>query len=187
MTFSSFSVAPRGVVLFDRDGTLVHDVAYNRDPALVAPVEGAARAVARLRAAGIGVGVATNQGMIGDGRATRAEVDAVNARVDDLIGPFDAWFVCPHGRDEGCDCRKPAPGLVRQAQRFFGVEADRVVLIGDIGSDVTAAESAGSRGILVPTPATRAAEVDAAALVASDLEAAVERALELLDAVEVAR
>jgi histidinol-phosphate phosphatase family protein len=104
-------------------------------------------------------------------------VHAVNARVEELLGPLGPWAVCPHGPDDGCDCRKPAPGLILRAARELGVEPARCVVIGDIGADVEAARAAGARGILVPTPVTRAEEVAAAEEVAPDLATAVERAL----------
>ena len=97
-------------MLFDRDGTLVVDVPYCADPALVTPVSTAPAALALLRAAGIPVGVVSNQSGIARGLLDREQVDAVNRRVDDLLGPFDVWQVCPHGPDDGCACRKPQPG-----------------------------------------------------------------------------
>jgi HAD superfamily hydrolase (TIGR01662 family) len=164
-------------VLFDRDGTLVVDVPYNGDPAAVRPVPGAPAAVARVRAAGIPTAVITNQSGIARGRLRVENVEAVNARVDELLGPFGAFCVCPHTDDHACGCRKPEPGLVRQAAMRLGVDPRRCVVIGDIGADVEAAHAAGALGVLVPTPATRAAEVAAAPIVASDLGAAVDIAL----------
>ncbi|WP_022908396.1 HAD-IIIA family hydrolase, partial [Curtobacterium sp. B18] len=82
-------------LLFDRDDTLVVDVPYNADPRLVVPVPGARRAVGRARAAGLALGVVTNQSVIARGTATREQVDATNARVDELVGAFDVWCVCP--------------------------------------------------------------------------------------------
>ncbi|HET6628109.1 MAG TPA: HAD-IIIA family hydrolase [Nocardioidaceae bacterium] len=170
----------RGVpelVLFDRDGTLVHDVPYNGDPTLVRPVTGARATVDRLRRAGVRVGVVTNQSGVASGRITQLDVDAVNAQVEELLGPFDTWQVCPHGRDEGCTCRKPAPGMVKDACAALGVEAGRCVVVGDIGSDLEAAQAAGARGILVPTAETRPGEVAAAEHVCRDLPGAVDHVL----------
>jgi histidinol-phosphate phosphatase family protein len=164
-------------VLFDRDGTLVVDVPYNGDPAAVAPMPGAVEAVARVRAAGLPTAVVSNQSGIARGIVGPDQVDAVNARIDAVFGAFDAWCVCPHGPDDGCDCRKPRPGLVLEAARRLGVAPEDVVVIGDIGADVAAARAAGARGILVPTPITRREEVTAAEEVAPDLAAAVEAAL----------
>jgi len=160
-------------VLFDRDGTLVVDVPYCADPAQVTPVPTARPALALLRAAGIRVGVVSNQSGIARGLLNREQVDAVNGRVDALLGPFDVWQVCPHGPDDGCACRKPAPGMVKTASAELDVVPSRVVVIGDIGADVAAAEAAGATGILVPTPVTRRTEVEAAHRTAPDLTAAV--------------
>ena len=163
-------------VLFDRDDTLIRDVPYNGDPARVRPMPGAALAVARVRAAGIPVGIVSNQSGIARGLLNAEAVDAVNARVAELLGPFDVVTYCPHGPGDGCACRKPAPGLVRRAAAVLGVEPADCVVIGDIGADVGAARAAGARGILVPTARTRPEEV---------LEAA-EQAGDVLDAVELA-
>jgi histidinol-phosphate phosphatase family protein len=101
----------------------------------------------------------------------------VNRRVADLVGPFDIVLLCPHAREDGCGCRKPAPGMVKQACTELDVEPARTVLVGDIGSDVQAAEAAGAVGVLVPTPETRPEEVDRAPHVHPSLTAAVDALL----------
>ncbi|MGW7458048.1 D-glycero-alpha-D-manno-heptose-1,7-bisphosphate 7-phosphatase [Streptomyces sp. NPDC054797] len=160
-------------VLLDRDGTLVVDVPYNGDPALVSPMPTARAAVTALRELGVPVGVVSNQSGVARGLLTREQVLAVRRRVDELFGPFDVWAVCPHGPEDGCGCRKPAPGLVLAACERLGAAPERTVVIGDIGSDVRAAAAAGARGVLVPTPVTRPEEVAAAGETACDLLAAV--------------
>lgn len=170
-------VRPRAVLL-DRDGTLVVDRPYNGDPGAVRPMPTAVRALALLRAHGIDTAVVSNQSGVARGRLTSAEVEAVNRRVEELLGPLGPWFVCPHGPDDGCRCRKPAPGLVLAAAESLGFRTDECVVIGDIGADVEAARMAGARAILVPTPATRPEEIAAAPEVADDLEAAVRLILE---------
>ncbi|MHA6625088.1 D-glycero-alpha-D-manno-heptose-1,7-bisphosphate 7-phosphatase [Pseudonocardia sichuanensis] len=164
-------------VLFDRDGTLVVDVPYNGDPDRVRPVPGAAAALHLLRAAGIPVGVVSNQSGIARGILTTAQVDAVNRRVDELLGPFAVWQVCPHGPDDGCPCRKPRPGMVLAAAHALGVDPGATAVIGDIGADVRAAAAAGAAAVLVPTPVTRPEEVAAAPVVRVDLDAAVRHLL----------
>jgi len=171
------AAAPPAAVLFDRDGTLVLDVPYNGDPARVELVPGAREAVERVRRAGVPTGVVSNQSGIARGLLTEREVRAVNARVEELLGPLGPWAYCPHGPEDGCDCRKPAPGLVLRAAAELGVAPEACVVIGDIGADVEAARAAGARGILVPTPRTRREEVEAAELVAPDLVRAVDLAL----------
>ena len=153
------------------------DVPFNGDPAAVRLMPGAADAVALVRAAGIPVAVVSNQSGIARGILESREVDSVNARVDELLGPLDAWFVCPHGERDGCACRKPEPGLVLQAAAAFGVDPADVVVIGDIGADTDAARAAGARGILVPTPVTRVVEIAEAGDVAGTLLDAVRLAL----------
>lgn len=169
--------APPRAVLFDRDGTLVEDVPYNGDPARVRLMPTARAAVEAARAAGVPVGVVSNQSGVARGLLTHHQVDAVRRRVDALLGPFAVWAVCPHGPDDGCACRKPRPGLVLAACERLGVPPGRAVVIGDIGADVAAARAAGARGVLVPTPVTRAEETDAAPAVAPDLLSAVRLAL----------
>jgi histidinol-phosphate phosphatase family protein len=168
--------APRprpDAVLFDRDGTLIADVPYNGDPDRVEPMPGAADALGRLRAAGVRIGVVSNQSGVARGVLSVEQVEAVNARVDALLGPLGPVEWCPHGPWEDCACRKPRPGLIRRAAARIGVDPAVCAVIGDIGADVEAARAAGARGVLVPTPRTRPQEVAAAAEVAADLRAAV--------------
>jgi len=164
-------------VLLDRDGTIVEDVPYNGNPALVAPMPGALGALDRLREAGIPIAVISNQSGIGRGLLTTESVAAVNARVEELLGPFAGWFVCPHTAAEGCACRKPMPGLIHQAAQQLGVDPQRCVVIGDIGSDVGSAAAAGARSILIPTPQTLPDEVVAAPVLAENIGAAIELVL----------
>ena len=165
------------LVLFDRDGTLVHDFPYNGDPDWIRPVPGAQEALDRLRARGIRVGVVSNQSGVARGLITTEQVEACMARLTAVLGPFDTIQTCPHGPDDGCTCRKPAPGMVTTACAELGVEPERCVVIGDVGSDVEAATAAGAVGILVPTPVTRKSEVDAAPRRADTLGDAVDAVL----------
>jgi HAD superfamily hydrolase (TIGR01662 family) len=166
-------------VLFDRDGTLIGEPPHDGDVDGVVTARGAREALARLRDLGVPIGVLTNRpGTNGNG-VLEPGVDAkVNDRLDALLGPFDVWEVCPHEPGEACGCRHPHPGLIRRAAASLGVAPEECVVIGDVGGDVAAARAAGARGILVPTPRTRAEEVAATAEVAADLIAAVELAVD---------
>ncbi|WP_460999618.1 HAD-IIIA family hydrolase, partial [Streptomonospora sediminis] len=168
---------PVKAVLFDRDGTLVHDVPYNSDPELVRPAHRARAAVQRARGAGLRVGVVSNQSGIARGLITPDELAAVNAAVEARLGPFDVWRICPHSEDGGCACRKPRPGLVRDAAAGLGLAPHECAVIGDIGADIDAARAAGARAILVPGPATRPEEAAGAPETARNLAAAVNRLL----------
>jgi histidinol-phosphate phosphatase family protein len=163
---------PPRAVLFDRDGTLIADVPYNGDPELVRPLPSARQAADLARASGMATGIVTNQSGVARGLITREQVAAVNARVAELLGPFDVIEFCPHGPGDGCGCRKPAPGLINAAADALGMEPHECAVIGDIGADVTAAIAAGARAVLVPAAATAAAEL-AGARLAPDLLTAV--------------
>ncbi|CAM5650680.1 putative D,D-heptose 1,7-bisphosphate phosphatase [Streptomyces afghaniensis 772] len=171
-------MSPVKAVLFDRDGTLVEDVPHHADPDRVRPVEGAREALALLRGRGIRTGVVTNQPGVARGLLTDADVRRVNHRVDELLGSFDVFAVCPHGPDDGCHCRKPQPGMVLWAAgRICTSPADLVVISG-IGADVEAARRAGAHGILVPTAQTRPEETADAGHVAPDLLTAARAVLD---------
>lgn len=164
-------------ILFDRDDTLIVDVPYNGDPEQVSPMPTAVAALERVRAAGLATGVVSNQSGIARGILTDDQARAVNARVDELLGPFDVWRYCPHGPEDGCACRKPRPGMVLSAAAALGLAPSQVAVIGDIGADMGAAAAAGARAVLVPTARTLPEEVAAAPAVATDLRAAVEMLL----------
>jgi histidinol-phosphate phosphatase family protein len=165
---------PLLAVLLDRDGTLIQDVPYNGDPARVVPMPSARAALDRLRSAGVRLAVVSNQSGVGRGLLSLEQVDAVNRRVEELLGPLEGFFVCPHVPHDVCDCRKPQPGLMLQAAAALGVPPLCCAVIGDIGADVDAAIRAGARSILVPTARTRQEEVARAPETASTLLEAVE-------------
>jgi len=136
-------------VIFDRDGTIVFDVPYNGDPAAVQPVPGVQAALDKLRAAKIPLGVVSNQSGVARGAITIDQVEAVNRRIDQMLGPFDAWLYCPHGPQDACDCRKPKPRLILDAAKLMGVDPRCCVVIGDKASDVEAARNAGAQAIFI--------------------------------------
>jgi histidinol-phosphate phosphatase family protein len=169
-------LAPRSeAILFDREGALVTGTTTAGDPGELELAPGAADAVARARAAGMAVGVVTSQSA--EGGLSSEETARVNARVDELVGPVDVWLECTHAPDEECPCRKPAPGLIYLAAAALGTLPERCVVVGDVGSDVEAAQAAGARAVLVPSSRTTAEEIDAAPVVASTLAEAVTLAL----------
>jgi D-glycero-D-manno-heptose 1,7-bisphosphate phosphatase len=88
------------------------------------------------------------------------QMNAVNARVDALLGPFDGWFVCVHAPDVDCDCRKPKPKLILDAARAWGIDASTIVVVGDKESDVEAARNAGAHAIKIDGACDIASAVD---------------------------
>ena len=141
----------RHALLFlDRDGTLMHDVGYPKDPADVRLIDGAADAVRELVTLGFVPAVVSNQSGLARGLITRDEAQAVHARFVELFEAasgvrLPCWY-CPHGADDGCDCRKPKPGLLRIAASELGMVGKPGIMIGDKLSDVEAAQAAGYAG-----------------------------------------
>jgi len=136
-------------VLLDRDGTIVRDEPYNGDPDLVEALPGAKAALDELRGLGLGVALVSNQSGIARGLITRAAVEAVNARVIELLGPFDVVLFCAHGPEDACACRKPKPGMLLEAMRTMGVDPHECVMVGDKSEDIEAARAAGARALKV--------------------------------------
>ena len=144
-------------VLLDRDGTLIEERNYLADPDGVALIPGAAAAVARWNAAGVPVGVVTNQAGVARGFFAVDAIDAVHARLFELLEAEGArvdgvWF-CPHHPDftGPCRCRKPAPGMAEEAAAALGLDLARSWVIGDKASDVELGTGVGGTGILVET------------------------------------
>ena len=160
-------------ILFDRDGTLIVDTPGNRDPDRIELMPHAADALALAREWGYAVAVVTNQPAVADGTIDQAGLFALHARIEELTGPIDGWFICIHGTAEGCECRKPEPGLIVAASARLGIPPERCTVIGDIGADIEAAKAAGASAVLVPTPVTRREEIEAAPAVADDVLDAV--------------
>ena len=171
----------RRVVFLDRDGTINEDVGYLSDPAGLVLIPGAAMAVRLLNEAGVMVVVVSNQSGVGRGYYTDTDVEAVNQRLILLLGEsgasVDALYWCNHHPDEGCDCRKPGPGLVAKAVEELSVDVTGSYVVGDKVSDVELAGNIGAKGILVLT-GKGAREVEKlstpAAFVARDLREAVD-------------
>jgi D-glycero-D-manno-heptose 1,7-bisphosphate phosphatase len=153
-------VARIEAVLFDRDETIVVDVPFNGDPAQVRPMPRARELLDRLRDAGLVLAVVSNQSGVGRGFITMEQVNAVNRRVDELLGPFAGFFVCPHAPEDTCECRKPHPKLIFDAARALGVEPARCAVVGDRESDVAAARNAGAMPFRITGAYTLADAVD---------------------------
>jgi D-glycero-D-manno-heptose 1,7-bisphosphate phosphatase len=113
-------------------------------------------AIAALRVlaeAGIPAIVASNQSCVGRGLLSEPGLIAIMDRMTSLLeregAPIAAWYCCPHAPDDGCDCRKPKPGMLLRALGEFALDAGRSHMIGDSGSDIAAGESAGCAAHLI--------------------------------------
>jgi histidinol-phosphate phosphatase family protein len=144
----------RPAVFLDKDGTLVQDVPYSVDPARLCFTPRALPALRRLRDAGYALVVASNQPGLALGRFSAAELDVLRAALQDKLRreggvALDGFYVCPHAPEAGCDCRKPAPGLLLRAAAALGLDLARSWMVGDILNDVEAGHRAGCRTVLL--------------------------------------
>jgi D-glycero-D-manno-heptose 1,7-bisphosphate phosphatase len=179
-------VSQKRAAFLDRDGTLIEDLQYLRDPALVRLLPGVGPALRTLNDAGILAVVATNQSGIARGRLTEAEYRATRRRLDELLAAEGAWidghYHCPHLPEitGPCDCRKPGPGLYREAARDLDIDLASSWWIGDRLRDLTAARSFGGHGALLLTGSGREEVLLPEArswLIVPDLETAVRQVL----------
>lgn len=147
----------RPFVFLDRDGTLIEDRHYAHALSDYAPLPGAYEAVRALRAAGFGTAIVSNQSGVGRGLFSAADHARFEAHLlADFAAhgaPLDAAYHCPHRPDEGCDCRKPRPGLLERAAREHGVDLAASWVLGDKESDVGLARNAGCAAVQIGTGA----------------------------------
>jgi len=147
-------LARTDTIILDRDGVINHDSdLYIKSPEEWLPIEGSLEAIARLHQSGIKVVVATNQSGIARGLYDEATLELIHDKMNQLIaqagGELAGIFYCPHGPDDGCDCRKPRPGLVHQITEALAIDPNNVPFIGDSVRDLVAAKAAGCQPILV--------------------------------------
>ena len=144
------------LIVIDRDGVINHDSdAYIKSKEEWLPIDGSLEAIARLNHGGYTVVVASNQSGLARGYFDIEALSAIHKKMDDMLtklgGQIDAIFYCPHGPDDGCDCRKPKPGMLLEIGQRFNVPLKEVVFIGDSISDIKAASNANSKAMLVRT------------------------------------
>jgi heptosyltransferase-2 len=146
-----------GVVFLDRDGTLNLDPGYLNHPDAVRLLPGVGPAVARLNAGGFKTVVVSNQSGVGRGLIEPHALEAIHHRMRQLLaedgGRLDGIYVCPHRPEEGCACRKPAPGLVARACEELGVSAKGSWVVGDKATDVELARNVGATAVFVASGA----------------------------------
>jgi D-glycero-D-manno-heptose 1,7-bisphosphate phosphatase len=140
-----------GLVLLDRDGTLIRNVAFLHDPAKVEILPGVIDGLLKLQAAGLRLAIITNQQGIGLGYYTIQDFIAVNQRLLRELGAagirISKIYFCPHSLAEQCSCRKPATGMITRAMRDLGVAPDKTFLVGDSDEDMQAGAHAGCQTV----------------------------------------
>lgn len=146
--------------ILDRDGVINFDSKnYIRSPDDWVPIPGSLEAIVSLKQAGHKVFVATNQSGVGRQYFTletlheihqkfKAKLLSLSPRIPTEI---DAIYFCPHNPDEGCQCRKPKPGMLLQIIKDFNLKPEQTYYIGDSKTDLLAAQAAGVHPILVLT------------------------------------
>ncbi|HDP89375.1 MAG TPA: D-glycero-beta-D-manno-heptose 1,7-bisphosphate 7-phosphatase [Thioalkalivibrio sp.] len=144
------------LVILGRDGVINRDAETAiRSPEAWVPLPGSLEAIARLNQAGYTVMVATNQSGIARGLFDIDTLHAMHEKMARLLaqlgGRVDGVVFCPHGPDDGCDCRKPRPGLYREIAERLRVSLKGVPVIGDELRDLKAAAEVDARPILVRT------------------------------------
>ena len=163
-------------VFLDRDGTLMHEVNYCRDPAQVRIFDGACEALRKLKAAGFALVIITNQSGIARGLLTEADFQAVQARLLGLLGDrlIAATYMCPDGPAGESGRRKPSPAMVLEAARDLGIDLARSWFVGDKEIDVQCGLNAGTRAVLVRTGHGRDEGAAGAHFVAKDIASAAD-------------
>jgi D-glycero-D-manno-heptose 1,7-bisphosphate phosphatase len=142
------------LVILDRDGVINHDSPhYIKSPEEWHPIGGSLEAIAELHQRGYVICVATNQAGIGRGIYSRQDLDRIHHKMMQSVsasgGKISRIFYCPHHPDDGCQCRKPQPGLIHQIADYLETPVEGAPFVGDRISDMEAAIAAGCKPILV--------------------------------------
>ncbi len=135
-------------IFLDRDGVIVENRAnYIRSWADVDIFSQALSALARLKHSPYKIVIVTNQSAVGRGIISRIEAESINTQlvktIEEAGGRIDGVFMCPHAPEEGCNCRKPQPGLLLEAARELRLEVGKSIMIGDALTDLLAGKRAG--------------------------------------------
>jgi D,D-heptose 1,7-bisphosphate phosphatase len=147
-------------IFIDKDGTLIDNIPFNTDPALISLKEGAIEGLKLLSDAGYLLIVVSNQGGVAYGYFEEKELERVKLKINYLLGDeniyLDGFYYCPHHPNGAvkkyaidCNCRKPKPGMLLKAKSDFNIDLGRSWMIGDILHDIEAGNRAGCKTILI--------------------------------------
>jgi D-glycero-D-manno-heptose 1,7-bisphosphate phosphatase len=144
------------LIILDRDGVINHDSDdFIKTPAEWEPIEGSLEAIAKLSYAGYRIVVITNQSGIARGLLDVDTLSRIHSKMRRMVsqvgGKLEAILYCPHGPDDGCDCRKPLDGAFNELAHRLRIDLRNVPAIGDSLRDIQAAQSVGAKPILVKT------------------------------------
>jgi histidinol-phosphate phosphatase family protein len=142
-------------VFLDRDGTVIFDKNYLKEPGQVKLYAKAAVSVNKLRKAGFKIIVVTNQSGIARGMFTESDLAKVNKKFLSLLkeggAKIDGLYYCPHIDENGCSCRKPLPGMVLRAAKEHDIDVEKSYTVGDSIRDYLLGFNAGAKGVMVLT------------------------------------
>jgi D-glycero-D-manno-heptose 1,7-bisphosphate phosphatase len=143
-------------VFLDRDGVLTRERQdYVKTPEELEILPGVYGPLQEVRRQGFRIVVVTNQSVVGRGYTSLEGMERIHEKLRRELGKHgcyvDAIYFCPHLPEQGCECRKPAPGLILKAAEELGIDTQNSWMIGDKEIDLEAAKRAGCHGIRVPT------------------------------------
>lgn len=145
----------RRFALLDRDGTINVERHYLSTPQGLELLPNTLAGLRCLAELGLGLVVISNQSGVGRGLIAPQALDAIHARLGELLRQggvvLDGLFTCPHTDADGCDCRKPRPGLVHQAAAALGFDPAQSFVIGDKACDIDLGRAVGATTFLVRT------------------------------------
>jgi histidinol-phosphate phosphatase family protein len=166
---------PKPYLFLDRDDTLIYDVPYLSDPNLIRFTPGACEALRTLSRAGYRLALVTNQSGIARGYFTMEQLEAVHRRLRTLLQweavSLDGIFLCPHGPQDDCPCRKPKVGMLLQACQELDVDRARSVMVGDKSADIQMGRNFGLRTVQLALAEKNQADLGADLRVSTLLEA----------------
>lgn len=149
-------------VFLDRDGTIIEDIGYIRQPDQIKFLPGSIEAIKQLHQAGYKVVVITNQAGVARGLMSENIIQTIDKLIHRAIlnggTHLDAIYYCPHHPEHGaypyrqeCECRKPHPGLIKKAEKDLNLDLKRSFMVGDKGTDIQAGQRAGIKTVFVLT------------------------------------
>lgn len=144
------------LIILDRDGVINHDsIDYIKSPDEWSAIDGSLESISRLTQSGYRVVVASNQSGFARKKFKIADLNAVHQHMLDQVAQFggviEAVFFCPHASRQGCECRKPKPGMLLDISERLGIPLSDVFFVGDSQRDIDAANNAGAKPVLVRT------------------------------------
>ncbi|MEI6154355.1 MAG: HAD family hydrolase [Deltaproteobacteria bacterium] len=140
-------------VFLDRDGTIIYDVGYPKDPKQVQLLPGVVEALTKIKGYGFQLVMVSNQSGVGRGRISSEEAESVHHQVladlDRHGIKLDAFYYCFHSPEERCSCRKPSPEMLVRAAKELDINLVRSFMVGDKQIDIEAGKRAGCKTIFM--------------------------------------